>query len=570
MRYHVLACDYDGTLAHHGRVDTDTLTALRRVRDSGRKLILVTGRQLDDLLAVFPDVVLFDTVVAENGALLYQPAARERKMLGEPPPEQLVAALAARDVTPLSVGEVIVATWEPHETTVMEVIRELGIEWQVVFNKGAVMVLPTGVNKATGLDVALAELGLSPHNTVAVGDAENDHAFLSRCECAVAVANALPMLKERADFVTRGSHGAGVVELIDMLVATDLQELDARLERHEIMLGSRDDGSAVRVKPYGINLLFSGTSGSGKSTIATGFLERLAEREYQFCIIDPEGDYQEFAGAVVLGSRKRAPLVEEVCNFLQEPDQNLIVNLLAIGLENRPSFFDQLFPALLELRTRTGRPHWIVIDEAHHLLPSSWTPTTQIVPQDLSGMMLITVHPDHVSSQLLAETDMFVAVGDAPERSIRAAAEALGEQPPAIPSVRLEAGEAVAWRRRPDNDSFWFRSIPPKTERRRHLRKYAEGELGPDKSFYFKGRDGTLNLRAQNLTLFMQIADGLDDTTWMYHLQRGDYSRWLRESIKDPELADEVADIEAQSGIAPQESRALIRDRIEQRYTEPE
>lgn len=570
MRYHVLACDYDGTLAHHGRVDTDTLAALRRVRDSGRKLILVTGRQLDDLLAVFPDVVLFDTVVAENGALLYQPAARERKMLGEPPPEQLVAALAARDVTPLSVGEVIVATWEPHETTVMEVIRELGIEWQVVFNKGAVMVLPTGVNKATGLDVALAELGLSPHNTVAVGDAENDHAFLSRCECAVAVANALPMLKERADFVTRGSHGAGVVELIDMLVATDLQELDTRLERHEIMLGSRDDGSAVRVKPYGMNLLFSGTSGSGKSTIATGFLERLAEREYQFCIIDPEGDYQEFAGAVVLGSRKRAPLVEEVCNFLQEPDQNLIVNLLAIGLENRPSFFDQLFPALLELRTRTGRPHWIVIDEAHHLLPSSWTPTTQIVPQDLSGMMLITVHPDHVSSQLLAETDMFVAVGDAPERSIRAAAEALGEQPPAIPSVRLEAGEAVAWRRRPDNDSFWFRSIPPKTERRRHLRKYAEGELGPDKSFYFKGRDGTLNLRAQNLTLFMQIADGLDDTTWMYHLQRGDYSRWLRESIKDPELADEVADIEAQSGIAPQESRALIRDRIEQRYTEPE
>lgn len=570
MRYHVLACDYDGTLAHHGRVDTDTLAALQRVRDSGRKLVLVTGRQLDDLMAVFPEVGLFDTVVAENGALLYRPAARERKMLGEPPPERFVAALEARDVTPLSVGEVIVATWEPHETTVMEVIRELGIEWQVVFNKGAVMALPTGVNKATGLAAALAELDLSPHNAVAVGDAENDHAFLNLCECAVAVANALPMLKERADFVTRGSQGAGVVELIDMLVATDLRELDARLERHEIMLGSRDDGSAVRIKPYGMNLLFSGTSGSGKSTIATGFLERLAEHEYQFCIIDPEGDYQEFAGAVVLGSRKRAPLVEEVCNFLQAPDQNLIVNLLAIGLEDRPSFFDQLFPALLELRTRTGRPHWIVIDEAHHLLPSSWTPTAQIVPQDLSGMMLITVHPDHVSSQLLAETDMFVAVGDAPERSIRAAAAALGERPPAIPSVRLEAGEAVAWRRRPYNDSFWFRSIPPKTERRRHLRKYAEGELGPDKSFYFKGRDGTLNLRAQNLTLFMQIADGLDDDTWMYHLQRGDYSRWLRESIKDPGLADEVADIETRSDIAPPESRALIRDLIERRYTEPE
>src|SRR5207245_1243031 len=215
MRYVVLACDYDGTLAADGRVEDETLAALERLRVSGRKLILVTGRELDDLLSVFSHTDLFDWVVAENGALLYQPLGRRQKVLGERPPERFIRALRDRGVQPLSTGRVIVATWQPHETTVLEVIAELGLELQVIFNKGAVMVLPAGINKATGLAAALKELGLSLHNVVGIGDAENDLAFLGLCECAVAVANALPAVKERADFVTRADHGAGVAELID-------------------------------------------------------------------------------------------------------------------------------------------------------------------------------------------------------------------------------------------------------------------------------------------------------------------------------------------------------------------
>ena len=110
----------------------------------------------------------------------------------------------------------IVATWEPHEAKPSsKTIHDLGLELQVIFNKGAVMVLPSGVNKATGLAAALAELGLSPHNAVGVGDAENDHAFLRVCECSAAVANALPAVKDTADIVMKGDHGAGVAELID-------------------------------------------------------------------------------------------------------------------------------------------------------------------------------------------------------------------------------------------------------------------------------------------------------------------------------------------------------------------
>ena len=197
MRYVALATDYDGTIALHGRVDEATLSALQRVRASGRRLILVTGRELDDLVGVFPNVDLFDRIVAENGALLYDPAARTKRPLGDPPALEFVQELTRRGVSPLSVGEVIVATWEPNETTVFEVVRDLALELQVVFNKGAVMVLPTGTNKATGLRAALDELGLSVRNTVGIGDAENDQAFLAACECGVAVANALDSVKAR-------------------------------------------------------------------------------------------------------------------------------------------------------------------------------------------------------------------------------------------------------------------------------------------------------------------------------------------------------------------------------------
>jgi HAD superfamily hydrolase (TIGR01484 family) len=568
VRYHALACDYDGTLATHGRVDDATLAALDRLRASRRKLILVTGRRLPDLFEVFPRIELFDRVVAENGAVLYRPSDRGERTLAEAPPEALVAALKQRQVTPLAVGRVIVATWEPSEAAVLETIRELGLELQVIFNKGAVMVLPSGVNKATGLDAALAELCLSRHNVVGVGDAENDHAFLARCECSVAVANALPSLKERADVVTTGERGAGVAELIDGLLACDLAELEPRLVRHEIPLGSAD-GEEIRLPPYGVNVLLAGTSGSGKSTFATGFLERLAEQEYQFCIIDPEGDYEGFEGAVVLGDASRAPLAREVIELLDRPDRNCVVNLLAVGMEDRPAFFDDLFAALLELRSRTGRPHWMLIDETHHLLPASWTPTVRTPAARPHGLMLITVHPDQVARVILSSVDLIVAVGEAPAETLGTFARTLDEPAPTVSVEPLAAGEAMAWWRRSPRAPFRFRSIAPQSERRRHLRKYAEGELGEDKSFYFRGPGGKLNLRAQNLQLFLQLADGVDDETWTWHLRRGDYSRWFREAIKDDALAAEVRRIEQASSLSADESRARLRERVEERYTGP-
>jgi hydroxymethylpyrimidine pyrophosphatase-like HAD family hydrolase len=228
MHYLALATDYDGTLAHHDRVDPSTLEAIERLRASGRTLILVTGRELEDLIRVFPRLDLFDRVVAENGALLYRPADCSEAVLGQRPPESFLEALRGRGVSPLSVGRVIVATWQPHGAAVVDTIRQSKLDLQAIFNKRAVMILPNGVNKASGLAAALGELKLAPANVVAVGDAENDHVFLSPCGLGVAVSNAIESLKERADLVTQRDHGAGVAEVIDRMIADDFAGLNRR------------------------------------------------------------------------------------------------------------------------------------------------------------------------------------------------------------------------------------------------------------------------------------------------------------------------------------------------------
>jgi hypothetical protein len=241
MQYLALATDYDGTLALDGHVSRPTLDALRRVRASGRKLILVTGREQDDLALVFPHFDLFDLLVLENGAVLYWPESKRTEILGEAPPPNLCRLLSERGVTPLSCGKVILATWRPHETTVLKVISDLELEYQIIFNKEAVMALPSGINKATGLARALNEIKLSSENVVGIGDAENDHAFLDSCAVAAAVDNALPSLKEKCDLVMTKDHGPGVVELIDRLLADDLASLGPRRPR-KTMVPTAADG----------------------------------------------------------------------------------------------------------------------------------------------------------------------------------------------------------------------------------------------------------------------------------------------------------------------------------------
>jgi hydroxymethylpyrimidine pyrophosphatase-like HAD family hydrolase len=142
--------------------------------------------------------------------------------LAPAPDDAFIQELQRRHVVPLYLGRVIVATAQEHEETVREVIRRMHLDSHIIPNKGAVMVLPRGIDKATGLRAALAEFGLSAERAVGVGDAENDDVLLAACGLGVAVANALPELKAQAHWVTPSEAGAGVAELIERLLADNL------------------------------------------------------------------------------------------------------------------------------------------------------------------------------------------------------------------------------------------------------------------------------------------------------------------------------------------------------------
>jgi hypothetical protein len=422
------------------------------------------------------------------------------------------------------------------------------------------------VNKATGLVTALKELGYSTHNAVGIGDAENDHALLTVCECGAAVGNGVAALKERADIVTRGAEGVAVVELIEHLLADDLESIGPKLARHSILLGTTPEGRAERISPYGKNLLVAGTSGSGKSVLMAGVLERLADAKYQYALIDPEGRYQEVPGAVVLGSAKQPPLIEEALPLLAG-GRNAHVNLAGIPLRDRAGFFDQLFPRLRALRRQTGRPHWIVIDEAHMLTPTAWS--AENVPERVRGVAMVTVHPGRVSPAMLRAVDVALALGQDPAKTLAEFFEAGRIAAPSIPPTTLQPGEALGYavsdRRGP------FRLIPPalRVGQQRDRRKVAEGRLPDDRVFVFRGPDGKLKLRAYNLRVFLELADGVDDDTWFHHLKGKEYSKWFRDAIKDDDLARDAAVVESKFANNAEAGREAMREVIQQRYSLP-
>lgn len=207
-----IAVDYDGTLTTTSRPDAAVLAAIAEARSRHQRVVLVTGRILVDLRAAFPDVDQhFDAIVAENGAVLA--LGGSARPLAPPVDDELARALARLGI-PLWRGQVLLATGAAYEGTVHREIARLRLELHLVRNRDALMVLPRHVSKGSGVAIALAELGISAREAVGIGDAENDCSLLDACGIGVAVANAVELLKARADIVLPEPDGAGVARLL--------------------------------------------------------------------------------------------------------------------------------------------------------------------------------------------------------------------------------------------------------------------------------------------------------------------------------------------------------------------
>lgn len=563
MYFRAVALDYDGTLADHGAVDQEAVDALCRLRKSGRKIVLVTGREITDLRYVAPDLTLFDWVVAENGGVLYDPATATERLLAPSPPARLVQKLMENGIEPLSIGHTIVATWQPHEVALLGAIAELGLDHQIIFNKGAVMVLPAGINKATGLAIALNELGLSTRNVIGVGDAENDQAFLSICGGSVAVANALTSVKDKCDIKLAGDRGAGVRELVDLLVKDDFALLPPA--RRGVSLGKGPDGSPAWLTAQE-TLLIVGASGSGKSRFAGALIEQMIDQGFVLCVMDAEGDYGSIDGIMSIDSGLQASSFAEPLGLLSK-GLNIVLGTTAISLKDRGRLFEQLVPRLMTLRGHTGRPHFLVVDEAHHYVTSASLSAGQALMEEDNSWVLITIDPTSLPQPVVGSVDHVIAFGTTALDLLHKCAQAPTLADATKPQLGVD--EALLWSRASPDGYRRLRINSPCHRHQRHCGKYAVGDVGEAHSFYFRwSLDGTV-LRARNLAEFIEKSEMLPDEVYMQHLRHGDFAAWFFHVIRDDVLGQYATKIAGQPGGNCVTCRAEITAAIRERYCIP-
>lgn len=405
MRYVALAAGFDGTLARDGRCDERCVEALRALSATGRKLILVTARELRELLEIFPEARIFDYVVAENGAVMHHPATRQSEILAQAPPEILLQELRRRHVTPLSVGSSIVKTVHAHEQEINAAIRKLKLDFQLVTNPGALMMLPAGVNKASGVRAALKGVGVSRHNLVAIGDGENDLALFEYAEHAVAVQNADPLVQRVADRTTQGAYCDGFLEFAHDLMSTDLADA---MPRHKVVLGFREDLQEVSLVPGRDSLLVCGPAGSGKMAICNRLLDQFLDQSYQCCVIG--ADLAGSAAPTKLmewGDSHEAPRLTDVLSALEQPSTSVSINLAALPVDTRPVFVDALMVQLRAMHDRLGRPHAVFINQAHGFLAEG-SATTAIATLSDMTMVYVSAEPERLPAQVRGGVKLIV------------------------------------------------------------------------------------------------------------------------------------------------------------------
>ncbi|HEY2727164.1 MAG TPA: haloacid dehalogenase, partial [Parafilimonas sp.] len=298
----------------------------------------------------------------------------------------------------------------------------------------------------------------------------------------------------------------------------------------------------------------------------TSFVDVLKEKQYHFCLIDPEGDYADLDGAVVVGTAEQPPVIEEIIKLLSDYTQNVIVCLLAIDLDMRPVFFNELFPKIIELRKAKAHPHWIIIDETNHILPAEKESTFYSLPQALKNLWLITTEPQKVNKSIFNLINTVIAIGDKPEQTLQQFADMKKVSYKTQNIQSLEKGKAIVWDISSQQPQQIITTNSPKQISRRHIKKYASGNMN-ENSFYFTGAENKLGLKAYNVMVFTELAKGIDDETWMYHLKRNDYSKWFLNKLHDNELAglsEKIENSEADTSTSKEEILKLIKSR----YTE--
>jgi hydroxymethylpyrimidine pyrophosphatase-like HAD family hydrolase len=548
MKLAALALDYDGTIAVDGILDSAVRDAIATARQQGLVVVLVTGRRLADLRRVGGDLTCFDVVVAENGAVLEFPASGRHVVLSHPPNTAFIDELRRRNVD-VAVGETVIETDAGSACTALEILRRLEQPLILAFNRGRLMVLPQAVAKSTGLRQALLELRVSIHNTVGIGDAENDHDLLDACEVGVAVAWGSPALRAVADEVVDGSGPAAVADYIRR-ISQQPRLSAAQMGRRRLFLGRQHDGEEVSLAVRGRTVLIAGEPGTGKSWVAGLLCEQLILQGYCLCIIDPEGDYtslETLPGVITLGGDDPPPSPRELVKAFRHPDVSVIVDLSKIPHRRKIEYLNTLLPLLITLRRRTGLPHKILLDEAHYYLGAP--DSGRLIDSELASYILVTYRISGLAHSIRAACDTVVIVTR--ETDAYEAETLLGMCRPRPANIGrsifrdLATNEAALLPGAEESQGRVrrFQVAPRMTAHVRHQAKYLDMPVLDAHAFAFtdNGRSGP---RAHTLKEFIGLLASLQADCIHGHLLRHDFSRWLADVFRDHPLAAHVREVE--------------------------
>ncbi|MGI8415495.1 MAG: HAD hydrolase family protein [Nakamurella sp.] len=529
-----IAVDLDGTIATDDVIAPEVLDAIKHAQYRGVRMLLVTGRTIAALRTGFPGPIEdFDAVVAENGGVLMVDG--RHRLLADPVNPSLIQALLGQGI-PLQQGEVLVGLSADHDVAALHEITRLGLDSTLLRNRGQLMILPTGVSKGAGLLIALAGFGLSAHNTLAVGDAENDHSMFEIAELAAAPPNALPAVKDHADLILQAANGQGVAALLTgQLVAGEIRPHSAR---RQIRIGECSDGSDAQVSTIASTILLVGGSGRGKSYLAGVVAEQLIDHAYQILVIDPEGEQAGLAataGVTSITVKGEADITQAVETI--RAGSSVVLDLSSTERCQQSALLSVLATPILALRAETGAPQWVIIDEAHELAGPTG-PLRALFDPTAGGHCLVTYHPEQLSAEVLNSADVIISASPPIDQVLGTVNVSAAGLPKAV------TGQAMLMRTDRAEAGQPFMVATRITKHQRHQRKYAELCLPTGRGFRFRPFQGHQLPEARTIDQFSAQLDQIDPDTLGWHMQRGDLSKWLCEVVQDRQLGDHVAQLE--------------------------
>jgi hydroxymethylpyrimidine pyrophosphatase-like HAD family hydrolase len=570
MKFRAFALDYDGTIAQDGVLNPAVKSAVQDVRTSGATVVLVTGRILRELAHYLGDLGLFDAVVAENGASVCFPNGYSR-VLGQAPPPTFLDELRRKRVE-FTLGHCVVESQAQYAPQILSTIRELELPLVLLFNRSRLMVLPQGVSKSAGLSEALSALRVSVHNTIAVGDAENDHDLLSSCEIGVAVSWGSPALRKMADYVLQGEGPDAVARFMRETMASS--RLDPfRITRRRLSLGKTEDGRPLATAIRGRNALISGDIRSGKSWLTGLACEQLILQGYSVCVIDPEGDYQTLEplpGVVLFGGEDPLPQLPDVARTLRHPDMSVVLDLSHVSHEEKVNYVDTLLPMLAAFRRRTGLPHRIVIDEAHYFLRAD--SSSGLLDLKLGAYTLTTFRVSDLNCAIRKEIEMIFVKCTTEDRELRALmgipnSGITQHTAPLLAHLELNQAVLLPPADEAEGQPRLFELLPRLTTHVRHKAKYLDLELINEQAFVFTQNGRPVGRPARTLKDFVESLRTVPRSVLDHHVQRGDFSRWIQFIFHDHFLASAVRKIEQRYRFGhTNDLYSAIAQVIEERY----